>query len=182
MKFTPYDIPGVWLVEPHPVHDERGFFARTFCAREFADHGLETCFVQHSTSYSDARGTLRGLHFQKSPHDEVKLVTCLKGAIWDVVVDLRRGSPTFLRWQAFELSEDNRARLYIPKGVAHGFQSLTDAVEVNYLISTFYAPDATSGVRYDDPAFGIDWPLPPAALSERDRNWPDVMPERDPLA
>jgi dTDP-4-dehydrorhamnose 3,5-epimerase len=166
-------LPGAWLVEPEPVRDDRGSFTRIFCAREFAERGLETNFVQHSISQSRLMGTLRGLHLQKEPHDEIKVVSCLKGAIWDVIVDLRRGSPTFCRWRAFELTAENRHQLYIPKGFAHGFQSLCADVEVNYLISAFYAPEAASGVRYDDRSFAITWPLPPTALSDKDRAWPD---------
>jgi dTDP-4-dehydrorhamnose 3,5-epimerase len=163
----------VWLIEPEPVWDERGFFSRVFCAREFEKLGLETHFVQHNTSYSRARGTLRGLHFQREPHGEVKVVSCLKGEIWDLIVDIRTDSPTFGQWQAFELTADNRHQLYIPKGFAHGFQSLSDNVEVGYLMSTYYVPEASAGLRYDDPALSIPWPLPPAALSEKDRGWPD---------
>jgi dTDP-4-dehydrorhamnose 3,5-epimerase len=173
MRFSETGLSGVRLVEPIPAHDERGSFARTFCAREYAEHGLETCFVQHSISCSRLRGTLRGLHFQRKPHAEVKIVTCLKGSIRDVIVDLRSGSPTYCRWEAFDLTAKNRRQLYIPEGFAHGFQSLCDDVEVGYLISAFYEPGAATGVRYNDPAFGVDWPLPPSAMSEKDRTWPD---------
>ncbi len=162
---------GVWLIDLQSVHDERGFFARTFCAQEFAAHGLETCFPQHSISVSTRRGTLRGMHFQNEPHAEVKLVRCVKGKLWDVVIDLRPDSRTFCRWQGFELSADNRRQLYIPKGFAHGFQTLTDDVEVSYLISEKYVPEAANGVRHDDPAFQITWPLAIAAISDKDRSW-----------
>lgn len=167
------ELPGAWLVDPIPTVDERGSFARLFCARAFADRGLETHFVQHSTSHSRVRGTLRGLHFQRKPWAEVKLVRCLKGAIWDVIVDLREDSSNFCRWKAFELTAEKPRLLYVPEGFAHGFQSLRDDVEVSYMISNFYSPDAASGVRYDDPAFGITWPLVPTAISGRDRAWPD---------
>ncbi len=160
------------LIELQPHGDERGFFARTFCTREFAAHGLQTSFVQHSTSFSATRGTLRGMHFQRGADAEVKVVSCARGAIYDVIIDLRPGRNQG-RWQGFELTADNRNRLYIPKGFAHGFQTLTDDVEVNYLISEFYAPAAASGVRYDDPAFAIHWPLAVTTLSEKDKNWPD---------
>jgi dTDP-4-dehydrorhamnose 3,5-epimerase len=173
MRFQQTELGGAWLIEPVPVFDERGFFSRVFCTREFGDHGLETRFEQHSLSYSRLRGTVRGMHFQKDPHGEVKVVSCLKGAIWDVIADLRLGSPTFGQWRAFELTAKNRYQLYIPKGLAHGFQSLVDNVEVSYLISTFYVPLAAAGFRHDDPAFGIDWPHPPGAMSEKDRSWPD---------
>jgi dTDP-4-dehydrorhamnose 3,5-epimerase len=176
MRFTELtELQGAWLVDPMPARDERGSFSRLFCAREFADRGLETHFVQYSISHSQVLGTLRGLHFQQEPHSEVKLVCCQKGAIADVIVDLREDSPTFGRWHAFELSAENRRLLYVPKGFAHGFQSLRDDVEVSYMISTFYTPEAACGIRYDDPAFAITWPLPPAALSERDRAWPDFV-------
>jgi dTDP-4-dehydrorhamnose 3,5-epimerase len=173
MRIEQTDLPDAWLIIPEPVRDERGFFARTFCARELAERGLETQFVQHSISASVRKGTLRGMHFQTKPHAEVKIVTCLKGAILDVIVDLRAGSSAFRKWRGFELTQENRHRLYIPQGFAHGFQTLTDDVEMLYLISAFYEPGAACGVRYDDPAFGIAWPLPVAVMSDKDRAWPD---------
>jgi dTDP-4-dehydrorhamnose 3,5-epimerase len=185
MRFTEVTgLHGAWLVDPMPARDERGSFSRLFCARAFAERGLETHFVQHSVSHSRRMGTLRGLHFQLEPHAEVKLVCCQKGSICDVILDLRDDSATFGRWQAFALSAENRRLLYIPKGFAHGFQSLQDDVEVSYMISAFYAPDAACGIRYDDPAFAITWPLPPTAMSERDRGWPDfvIPPGRRRLA
>lgn len=175
MRFDRTELCDAWLIEPEPAHDERGFFARTFCVREFADHGLTATFVQHSTSQSKARGTLRGMHFQRAPHTEVKLVRCLKGSIWDVIIDLRPNSPTYRRWQGFELTAGNHRQLYVPEGFAHGFQSLSSHAEVGYLISAFYASAAASGVRHDDPAFAIDWPLPVTAMSEKDRTWPDFV-------
>jgi dTDP-4-dehydrorhamnose 3,5-epimerase len=173
MRFEETDLPGVWLIDPVPARDERGFFARTFCTREYAERGLVAGFVQHSTSHSSRCGTLRGMHFQRAPHQEIKVVSCLKGAIWDVVVDLRPWSSTFCKWRGFELSADNRRQLYIPEGMAHGFQTLRDDSEVGYLISAFYAPEAASGVRYDDPRFAISWPLPVSSISDKDRAWPD---------
>ena len=173
MRFEPTKLSGAWLIELVPVRDQRGFFARTFCAQEYAAHGLETRFVQHSLSCSAARGTLRGMHFQRAPHGEVKVISCQKGEIWDVIIDLRPESPTYRQWQGFELSAANRRQLYVPEGFAHGFQTLCDGTEVGYLISAFYAPLAADGVRYDDPAFAIDWPLPVTNLSEKDRTWPD---------
>jgi dTDP-4-dehydrorhamnose 3,5-epimerase len=173
LSFHPTGFQGVWLIKPTPARDPRGFFMRTFCAREFADQGLVSDFVQHSTSHSALRGTLRGMHFQRPPHAEVKVVTCLKGAIWDVIIDLRPGSATFLRWECFPLSLENRHQLYIPEGFAHGFQTLMADSEVGYLMSAFYAPEAADGVRYDDPAFGISWPLTPVSMSEKDKTWPD---------
>lgn len=173
LSFHPTGLQGVWLIKPTPSWDPRGFFMRTFCAREFGNRGLMSNFVQHSTSHSALKGTLRGMHFQRPPHAEVKVVTCLKGAIWDVIIDLRPGSATFLRWECFPLSLENRHQLYIPEGFAHGFQTLRPDSEVGYLMSAFYAPEAADGVRYDDPAFGISWPLVPVSMSEKDKTWPD---------
>jgi dTDP-4-dehydrorhamnose 3,5-epimerase len=173
MIFTPTRLAGLWLVEIEPRADERGHFARTWCAREFAGHGLDTRLVQTSLSFNRRRGTLRGMHFQRPPHAEVKLVRCTRGAIWDVAIDLRPQSPTYGGWQGFELSAGNAAALYIPEGFAHGFQTLADESEVFYQMSAFYAPEAAAGVRYDDPAFGIDWPLPVASIAPRDAAWPD---------
>ena len=172
MRFESTRLEGAWLVQLEPMHDSRGFFARTFCVDEFQSHGLETRFPQHSISSSSRKGTIRGMHFQREPHSETKLVRCLNGSIWDVIVDLRRESPTFGKWSGFELSAENGAQLYIPKGFAHGFQTLSDDALVNYLISERYEPAAASGVRYDDPAFGIEWPLPVTAISEKDLRWP----------
>ncbi|HZD52651.1 MAG TPA: dTDP-4-dehydrorhamnose 3,5-epimerase [Woeseiaceae bacterium] len=172
MRFSKTELCGAWLIEPTPARDDRGFFARTFCVKEFKEHGLTTRFVQHNASQSAKRGTLRGMHFQSAPHGEVKVVTCLKGAIWDVIIDLRPRSPTYRRWRGFELTVANRQQLYVPKGFAHGFQTLCDDVEVGYLISAFYAPAAASGLRHDDPAFAIGWPLPVSTISEKDRTWP----------
>ncbi|MGB0086758.1 MAG: dTDP-4-dehydrorhamnose 3,5-epimerase [Rhodomicrobiaceae bacterium] len=173
MRFRRTDLDGAWIVEPEPVYDHRGFFARTFCTGEFGDHGLETSFVQHATSCSLQKGTVRGMHFQRHPHGEVKIVTCLKGAIMDIIIDLRPDSASYRRWLAVELTPENRQRLYIPKGFAHGFQALTDNAEVGYLISAFYEPSAAAGVRYDDPAFAITWPLPVTVISDKDMAWPD---------
>ncbi|MBR0679065.1 dTDP-4-dehydrorhamnose 3,5-epimerase [Roseomonas eburnea] len=173
MRFIPTALDGVVIVEPEPAHDSRGFFARTFCVREFGAQGLETAFVQHSLSHSAARGTLRGMHFQRGPYAEVKVVTCTKGAVRDVLIDLRPRSPTYRRWEGYDLTAANRRSLYVPKGFAHGFQTLEPDTEVSYLISEFHAPAAATGVRHDDPAFGIAWPLPITEISEKDRNWRD---------
>lgn len=173
LTFRETKFADAWLMESEPFFDHRGSFARTFCEAELGARGLETRFVQHSLSHSHARGTVRGLHFQTPPHAETKIVRCLAGEIFDVIVDLRPGSPTFKHWQAFTLSRTNRRQLYVPKGFAHGFQALCDDVDVHYLISTPYAPAAASGVRYDDPAFGIAWPVPVTAISDKDRTWPD---------
>lgn len=175
MRFDKTELEGAWLIHLEPRWDIRGFFARTFSVDEFQAHGLETNFPQHSVSLSLRKGSLRGMHFQRPPHGEVKLVRALSGAIWDVIIDLRPDSRTFRRWQGFELSAENASQLYIPKGFAHGFQTLTDNVHVNYLISAFHAPDAAAGVRHDDAAFGITWPLPVTVISEKDLLWPDFQ-------
>lgn len=174
MRFDGTSLDGAWMIQAEPVRDGRGHFVRTFCARDFEERGLRTSFVQHSTSLSHRRGTLRGMHFQRPPHAEAKVVSCLSGAIYDVIVDLRPRSPTYLQWQAFELAAGDDAALYVPEGFAHGFQTLVDHTKVGYLISAFYAPEAADGVRYDDPRLGIDWPLPVAEISERDKRWPPL--------
>ena len=156
-----------------PTHDSRGYFARTFCMDEFAAHGLETSFPQHSVSYSARKGTIRGMHYQRKPDSEVKLVRCLKGSIWDVIIDIRPDSPTFCKWLKFELSSESGDQLYIPTGFAHGFQTLCDHVVVNYLISVRYAPQSASGIRYNDKTFNIEWPLPILEISAKDAEWPD---------
>ncbi len=171
MRFVKTTFPDAWMIEPEQIGDERGYFARTFCARDFAERGLQASFVQHSRSYSSTKGTLRGLHYQQAPHSEVKVVSCLSGAIHDVIVDLRPDSVTFGTWEAFALTEENQRQIYIPAGFAHGFQSLTDDAEVGYLISEFYVPAASTGLAHDDPSLGIAWPLPVAVISERDRTW-----------
>jgi dTDP-4-dehydrorhamnose 3,5-epimerase len=173
MRFLETGLHGAWLIEIEPAGDSRGFFSRTFCVREFAIRGLETNYVQHSLSYSAARGTLRGMHFQAPPHGEVKIVECTKGAIFDVIIDIRPRSPTFKQWRSFELTAENRRQLYIPEGYAHGFETLSINTEVRYLISAFYEPSAASGLRHDDPAFAIPWPLPVAVIAGKDQAWPD---------
>lgn len=174
MHFKPTGIEGAWLIEPEPFRDDRGAFARTFCADTFAARGLETHFVQHSLSSSLAKGTFRGMHLQAAPFSEVKLVSCVRGAILDVIADLRPQSASYLAWAGFELSAANGHQLYIPKGVAHGHLTLTDDAAVNYLISERYVPDAARGVRYDDPALGIVLPMAPSVISDRDRGWPPI--------
>ena len=172
MKFVSTGLDGAWLIIPEPFADQRGFFMRTLCVREWAEHGLESNFVQHSTSLSRTPGTIRGMHFQEWPL-ETKVVRCISGAIHDVIIDLRAGSPTFGQHKEFELSGENRHQLYVPAGFAHGWQAVSGDAEVSYLISEFYVPDASRGFRYDDPYFGISWPLKPTVLSEKDRTWPD---------
>ncbi len=166
-------VEGAFVIEPSRVEDERGFLARTFCRDAFAERGLETVFVQCTVSHSLSKGTLRGMHFQASPHEEVKLVRCTRGAVHDVVLDLRPGSPTFKSWIAVVLSEENRHLIYVPKGCAHGFQALTPQAEVFYQMSTPFEPSAACGVRWDDPAFGIQWPEGDRVISPRDREYPD---------
>jgi dTDP-4-dehydrorhamnose 3,5-epimerase len=173
MRFEAIGLDGAWLIHPESTQDERGFFALTFCVNEFGDHCLETKFPQHTVSHSSRKGTVRAMHFQTSPHEEVKLVRCLTGSIWDVIIDLRPGSSTFRRWQGFELSGDNGLQLYIPRGFAHGFQTLADDTRVNYLISESHAPAAASGVRHNDPALDVRWPMPVTSISEKDLRWPD---------
>jgi len=172
MRFIPTDLPGAWIIELEPLNDERGFFARTVCAREFAAHGLATEFVQCSISVNDRRGTLRGLHYQLPPASEAKLVRCTAGALLDVIVDLRPESPAYLRHLAVDLTARNRRALYVPKLFAHGLQTLEDNTEVLYQISEYYAPGQSTGLRFDDPKLGIQWPLPVTAVSAKDRNWP----------
>jgi dTDP-4-dehydrorhamnose 3,5-epimerase len=181
MIFAATQLDDAWLIEVEPREDQRGFFARTWCRQELAAQGLDTEIAQESLSYNRDRGTLRGLHFQRSPHEETKIVRCTRGGIFDVIVDLRPRSPTYLQWQGFELTAENRKALYVPKGFAHGFQTLTDEAEIAYQISAFYAPDSAGGYRYDDPEFGIAWPLPVTAISERDLEWPPFKSNATPL-
>jgi dTDP-4-dehydrorhamnose 3,5-epimerase len=176
MLFRPTNLADVRLIELAPSADERGFFARTFCTREFGAQGLETSFVQHSVSSTARAGSIRGMHFQRRPHEEVKLIRCIAGAIHDVLIDLRPASPTYRKWEAYELTPSNRMQLYVPAGFAHGFQTLAPDCMVSYLISAFYAPDAAAGIRHNDPAFKIAWPLPVADISPKDSSWPDFAP------
>ena len=173
MVFTETSVQGAWVVEAERRADERGFFARTWDTEEFAQSGLSGRLVQCSLSFNTRRGTLRGMHYQAPPHEEAKLVRCTAGAIFDVALDLRPGSATFRRWFGVELSAQNRLALYVPEGCAHGFVTLTDDSEVLYQISEFYEPAAARGVRWDDPAFGIEWPAEVLVINERDRTYPD---------
>jgi dTDP-4-dehydrorhamnose 3,5-epimerase len=174
MIFRPTRLPGAFLVESERLGDERGFFARTWCAREFEEAGLSPRLVQCSVSFNRERGTLRGLHFQAVPHREAKLVRCTMGAIHDVIVDLRADSPAHLEHVAVRLTARNRLALYVPEGCAHGFQTLEEGTEVFYQMTEFYEPSAGRGVRWDDPAFGIEWPMPPTVMSEKDRSYADL--------
>ncbi|HVL98443.1 MAG TPA: dTDP-4-dehydrorhamnose 3,5-epimerase [Egibacteraceae bacterium] len=173
MRFRETALAGVLVVQPEPVRDERGLFARTWDRQLFAARGLETALAQCSVSFNRRRGTLRGMHFQAAPHGEAKLVRCTAGGVYDVVIDLRAGSPTRGRWHAVELTAENRYGLYVPPGCAHGFLTLVGNTEVFYQISEFYHPEASRGVRWDDPAFAVVWPERPAVLSERDATYPD---------
>jgi dTDP-4-dehydrorhamnose 3,5-epimerase len=176
MKFTEQSIKGVWLVEIEPSKDERGFFSRVYCSEEFARHGLETRFSQCSISFNHKKGTLRGMHYQAAPHEEAKLVRCTKGAVYDVVVDIRPGSPTMGKWLGITLSGDNRRALYVPAGFAHGFITMVDKTEVYYQISEPYHPDCSRGFRYNDGYFSIAWPGAVSVISEKDLAYEDFAP------
>jgi dTDP-4-dehydrorhamnose 3,5-epimerase len=170
--FVPTPLAGAFLIRWRPREDDRGLFARAFCAGEFAAHGLCSSFVQANISVNRAEGTVRGMHYQTSPHEEVKLIRCTRGGLFDVIVDVRPNSPTYLKWFGAELSEGNGAMMYVPMGFAHGYQSLTPDATAFYLVSTQYTPDAEAGLRHDDPALGIKWPLPVESTSPRDARWP----------
>jgi dTDP-4-dehydrorhamnose 3,5-epimerase len=176
LTFQETAVESAFIIDPEKREDDRGFFARTWCVDEFAAHGLHPRFVQGNVGHSAARGTLRGLHYQVPPHEEAKLVRCTAGAVWDVVVDVRPDSPTFGRWVGVELSSANHRMLYVPEGCAHGYQALEDGSEVFYLVTNFYAPGHERGVRFDDPFFGIEWPLPVSRVSDKDRSHPDFNP------
>jgi dTDP-4-dehydrorhamnose 3,5-epimerase len=176
LLFKELDLIGAYLVEIEPRADERGFFARTFCEDEFAAAGLSTRFPQTSISYNARRGTVRGMHFQAAPHEETKLVRCVTGAVYDVIVDVRPGSPTYLRSMGVELSAKNRSALYIPGGFAHGFQTLMDDSELLYMIDVNYVAEAARGVRWNDPSLRVEWPDPIKVISSRDEQFPDWQP------
>jgi len=171
MKFTASPMAGLWVIDMERVEDERGFFARSFCTAEFAQRGLAASMKQCSVSFNAHRGTLRGLHFQAAPHDEEKLVRCTAGAVFDVAVDLRAGSPTYRQWYGTELTAANHRALYVPKGFAHGFVTMTDDSEVFYMMSEPYAPGFARGFRWNDPAFAIGWPMEPVVISARDAGY-----------
>ncbi len=176
MRFEPTAVAGVLVVEQERHQDERGFFARTWCADELSARGLDPRLAQTSVAFNHVRGTLRGLHYQAPPHAEVKLVRCTSGVLFDVAVDLRPDSRTFRRWVGVELTPENGRALYIPAGCAHGCQTLADRTEVLYHISAPHHPASARGARWDDPAFGIEWPLPVAVIAARDRDYPDLDP------
>jgi len=177
MLFHTTRLQDVRIIEIEPARDERGYFARTFCLREFASAGLETTYVQQNVSHTKSVGAIRGMHFQRPPHGEVKVVRCIAGAIHDVLIDLRRGSPTYMQWEAYQLTAGDGRRLYVPTGFAHGFQTLAPDTEVDYMMSEYYSPAAADGFRHDDSSFNIAWPLRVTDISERDRAWPDFRPE-----
>jgi dTDP-4-dehydrorhamnose 3,5-epimerase len=172
MIFRETALRGACVIELEPHTDDRGQFVRTWCREEFASHGIDVEFAQSSVSINPEQGTLRGLHWQATPHAEAKLVRCVRGAIYDVIVDIERGSPTFGKWIGLTLTPQSQLMLYVPKGFAHGFQTLVDDTEVNYLLSCAYVAAAGRGLRYDDPALAIGWPLPVSRMSDRDRSWP----------
>jgi dTDP-4-dehydrorhamnose 3,5-epimerase len=171
-------LPGAFLLEIERREDERGYFARVMCGLELASRGLVDHFVQTNHSYNKRSGTLRGMHYQKPPHEEVKLVRCVAGAIYDVIVDLRPDSPTYLKWEGFELTAENGRVLYVPEGFAHGLMALEDETHVTYQVSHPYTPGAESGLRFDDPSIGIVWPGPVKVISKKDASWPDFTPAR----
>jgi len=179
MRFVETAIPGAWCIEPTPHIDARGRFLRAWCREEFAEHGIEFAPLQANMGLSSAAGTLRGLHYQVTPHEEAKLVRCTRGAVFDVLVDLRPGSPTAGQWYGTELSAQDARMLYVPPMCAHGYQTLEDESEIYYLTSATYAPAAVRGLRFDDPVLGIDWPLAPLALSPQDLGWP-LLDREDP--
>ena len=172
MKFTESRIPGAWIIDVTAIHDSRGLFAMTWLPDELRAHGIDPSLAQCNLAFNHKRGTLRGMHFQRAPHEQAKIVRCTRGSLLDVVVDLRPDSPTYRQWDAVELSADNRRMFYMPAGVAHGYITLTDGVEAYYHASTPWEPNAESGVRWNDPAFGIEWPFEPVVISEKDAEWP----------
>ena len=172
MKFEPSSLPGVWVVDLELRADDRGFLARTYCDLEFGGRGLNTHWPQSDLTLTKSRGMLRGMHYQAEPKPEIKLIRCCAGAVLDVVVDVRRDSKTFGKWESFELTATNRRMVYVPGGFAHGFQCLTDNCEMFYQMSEFYYPDLARGLRWNDPQVAIPWPIPNPVLSERDRNLP----------
>jgi dTDP-4-dehydrorhamnose 3,5-epimerase len=176
MKFLNTPLAGAYTIELEKRGDDRGFFARFFCENEFAAAGLETRFVQINTSCSAKKGTLRGMHYQLPPAAEVKVVRCLRGELYDVIVDLRAGSPSFGQWFGAKLTAENRTMMYVPRGFGHGFITLTDDVEALYLVSAFYSPENERGLRWNDPAIAIEWPIEPAEISEKDGRWLDLDP------
>lgn len=177
MRFTETEIAGAWVIDPTPHADDRGRFMRAWCLREFAEHGIQFVPVQANLGFSVRKGTVRGVHFQTDAAPEAKLVRCTRGAMFDVVLDVRPASPTYGKWYGTELTPENARMLYVPEGCAHGYQTMEDETEMHYMASEFYTPEAAQGLRFDDPAFEIKWPLPITSISDQDRNWPLVSRE-----
>jgi dTDP-4-dehydrorhamnose 3,5-epimerase len=176
MRLTPTTLVDAFIVDLEPVEDARGFFARAWDQREFAENGLDTRIAQCNVSFNKRKGTLRGMHLQRPPYEEVKLIRCVQGSLFDVIVDIRPESASYKQWTGVELSARNRRMLYVPRGFAHGFQTLEDATETFYMVSEFYVPGAEDGLRWNDPVFGIEWPLDgPSEISDKDRAWPDFV-------
>jgi len=175
MKFTETELKGAYVIEIEKLTDERGFFARSWCRKEFEAHGLKSGVVQANVSYNIKKGTLRGMHYQITPYEETKLVRCTRGAIYDVIIDLRPDSVTYKKWFGIELTENNYKMLFVPEKFGHGFQALKDDTEVTYQVSQLYTPGAERGIRANDPVFNIDWPLEVKVISEKDKNWPDFV-------
>lgn len=181
MKFSETAITGCFLIELEPRSDERGFFSRMYCADEFRCYGLDPHIAQINTALTIKTGTVRGMHFQIAPHADTKLLRCLNGAVYDVCVDLRPDSPSYCQWVSVELTAGNRHMLFLPAGTAHGYQTLTDNAEIMYTTNRKYAPESATGVRYNDPAFGVQWPLAVTEISDADRNWPDFRKRGDSM-
>jgi dTDP-4-dehydrorhamnose 3,5-epimerase len=177
MLFHPTPITGAYLIDLEKRGDERGFFARLFCRNEFGENNLATEYVQINNSLSVDKGVLRGMHYQLPPSAEVKVVRCIKGGLFDVILDLRPDSPSFGKWFGAEITAENRRMIYVPQGCAHGFVTLEANTEAFYLVNSFYAPDLERGIRFNDPRFGIEWPLTPSEVSDKDNNWPDFDPD-----
>lgn len=173
MKFTETKLKGAYIIDIKPIGDDRGFFSRAWCAKEYEEIGLKTQLAQANLSFNKMKGTLRGLHRQIEPFSEVKIVRCTRGALYDVIVDLRPNSPTYKEWIGVELTADNHRMLYVPDNFAHGFQTLEDDTEAFYMVTEFYTPDAERGARWNDPAFGIEWPTAVTTISEKDQSWAD---------
>jgi dTDP-4-dehydrorhamnose 3,5-epimerase len=176
MIFTETKLPGAYLIDVEKREDHRGFFARAWCQREFEEHHLVPRVVQANISFNKQKGTLRGMHYQLAPYAETKLVRCVRGALYDVIIDLRPDSSTYMQWLGVELTAEDYKMLFVPEGFAHGFQTLVDNTEATYQVSQFYTPGAEGGVRYDDPAFGIEWPIDVQVISDKDRSWPNYTP------
>jgi dTDP-4-dehydrorhamnose 3,5-epimerase len=173
--FTETNLKGAFIIDVKKLEDERGFFGRTFCQKEFEEHGLNPHVVQANVSYNKIKGTLRGMHFQLHPYEETKLVRCVRGGIFDVIIDLRKDSPTYTKWIGVELREESYRMLFVPEGFGHGFITLEDNTEVIYQVSQFYTPGSESGIRWNDPAFNIEWPIEPVLISEKDRQHSDYI-------